>query len=360
MNVGLIGRSAALLFIVGDKVQKRGRGMKLSRTTIGAALLAATAAIASHGAWAQRARLLSPECRTPEIRQCLMAGENRRQCLLGAMQKLPDQCRKAISDGAAARVPLPSGAQELSFGSDPKQKLDLFRPATAASKVPVLLFVHGGGWSIGDKRTGTSDKPAHFTGQGWAFASTNYRLVPQATVEQQAADIAAAIAMLRRQPGLDPDRIVLMGHSAGAHLAALVATDPVYLKAAGVPMGAVRGVVLLDGAGYDIAAQMAQPRNPVATMYNQAFSTDPKRQQALSPTFHAASPNAANWLILPVARRADSVRQSEQLAAALKAAGDRATVSPQTGKNHGSLNREMGEPGDPATAEVDAFLARLR
>jgi acetyl esterase/lipase len=294
------------------------------------------------------------------MRQCLLAGENRRQCLLVAMQKLPDNCRKSISDGAAARSALPAGWQELRFGSDPRQTLDLVMPAKAGGKVPVLLFVHGGGWSIGDKRIGGDTKGKHYNALGWAFASTNYRLVPQATVEQQAADIAAAIALLRRQPGVDPDRVVIMGHSAGAHLAALVATDPAYLKAAGVPMSAIRGVVLLDGAGYDIAGQMAQPRNPVASMYNQAFGTDPKRQQALSPTFHAAAPNAANWLILPVARRADSVRQSEQLAVALNAARASATVAPQDGKNHGTLNKEMGEPGDPSTAVVDVFLAKLR
>ncbi|WP_300972856.1 alpha/beta hydrolase [Sphingomonas sp. LHG3406-1] len=334
--------------------------MKVSRTTIGAAMLATTALIASHGAWAQRAGgRLPPECRTPELRKCLTAGDNRRQCIAAAFQTLPDGCRKSVSERAAARAPLPEGAQELSFGTDPKQKVDLFRPAASTGKAPLLLFVHGGGWSIGDKRTGTSNKPGYYTGKGWAFGSTNYRLVPQATVEQQAADVAAAIALLRRQPGIDADRVVLMGHSAGAHLAALVATDPTYLKAAGVPLSAIRGVVLLDGAGYDIAAQMSQPRNPVATMYQQAFSSDPARQAALSPTSHAAAPNAANWLILPVARRADSVRQSQQLAAALRAAGNRAEVAPQPDKNHGSLNREMGEPGDPSTAVVDAFLKQL-
>jgi arylformamidase len=334
--------------------------MGISRTKAGAAILATSALIASHGAWAQMAGRLPAECRTPELRQCLLAGDNRRACLMAAMQKMPDNCRKAMSDGAAARSPLPAGWRELSYGSDSRQTLDLVMPASVGGKAPAILFVHGGGWSIGDKRNGGDTKGKHYTAAGWAFASTNYRLVPQATVEQQAADVAAAIALLRRQPGIDPDRIVIMGHSAGAHLAALVATDPTYLKAAGVPMGAVRGVVLLDGAGYDIAAQMAAPRNPVETMYVQAFGTDPKRQQALSPTFHAGAPNAANWLILPVARRADSVAQSQQLAAALRKAGAAATVAPQEGKSHATINREMGTPGDAATAAVDAFLKRLR
>ncbi len=331
----------------------------MSRGRVGAALLAIAAMIASHGAWAQERGLLPEECRTPELRQCMAeAGGGRRACVRRVMQKLPDQCRKAISERAGGDPGLPVGFRELSFGTDARQKLDYALPA-GASKAPLVLFVHGGGWSIGDKRMGAGQKGAHFLTQGWAFASTNYRLVPQGTVEDQAADIAAAIAMMRRQPGVDPDRIVLMGHSAGAHLAALVATDPQWLAKAGVPLGAVKGVVLLDGAGYDVAKQMAEPRNQVAAMYSQAFGTDPKRQAALSPTRQAGAPNVARWLILPVASRADSNAQSQALAAALRAGGSSAKVAPQAGKTHASINRELGAAGDGTTAVVDGWLKAL-
>jgi len=150
-----------------------------------------------------------------------------------------------------------------------------------------------------------------------------------------------------------------MGHSAGAHLAALVASDPKYLQQAGVPLSAIKGVVLLDGAGYDVPAQMKVPRNPAQAMYRQAFSDDPARQAALSPLTHAAAPNAGRWLILPVARRKDSTAQSEALAEALRRAGTSAQVVPQEGKTHMTLNRELGEADDPSTAEIDRFLARL-
>ena len=324
-------------------------------------MLAAAALIASHEAWAQRAGRLLAECRSPALARCLSAGAERDSCVTVAMQLLSDNCRKAISDAATRRAgPLPAGWREDSFGSDPLQKLDWSLPKAVEGKAPVLLFVHGGGWSIGDKRMGAGQKGTHFLSRGWGFASTNYRLVPQATVEQQAADVAAAVAFLRRQPGVDPNRIVLMGHSAGAHLAALVATDPRYLQAAGVPLGAIKGVVLLDGAGYDVGEQMAEPRNQVQSMYTQAFSSDPKRQAALSPTRHAAAPNAAKWLILPVASRRDSTAQSEKLAAALRAGGSQASVVPQAGKGHATLNRKLGQAGDPATAVVDGFLRGLR
>jgi acetyl esterase/lipase len=320
-------------------------------------------AVVGGAAVAQQGDRLPTQCRRQIWELCHAAGGGGiRECVGKALATLSDDCRKAISNRAAARDPLPPGMAELSYGSDPLQRLDLVAPP-GNQRPPLVLFVHGGGWSIGDKRGAEAAKAEHFLGRGLAFASVNYRLVPKASVEEQAADIAGAIAFLRAnaaRSNYDGNRIVLMGHSAGAHLAALVGTDPRYLGAAGVPMGAIKGVVLLDGAGYDIARQMTQPGNPVAAMYDAAFGPDIARQRALSPTFHAAAPNAANWLILPVASRADSTAQSQALAAALAAAGSRATVTPVPDSSHRKLNRGLGSDGDFATAEVDKFLAWLR
>lgn len=324
-------------------------------------LAASTAAIAGSAALAQRERLPA-ECRQELIQLCRGAEGGFRQCLATALPKLSDPCRKAVSNRAAAAPTLPPGMAEISYGRDPLQRLDLVAPA-GNSRPPLIVFIHGGGWSIGDKRHAVGAKANHFLGRGYAFASVNYRLVPQVTVEQQAADIADAVARLRTNAAgsnYDPKRIVLMGHSAGAHLAALVGTDPRYFAAAGVPMIAVKGVVLLDGAGYDVARQMARPGNPVAGMYDAAFGRDPQRQKALSPTLYAAAPNVANWLILPIERRADSIAQSQALAAALGKAGASARTVPVPGESHGSLNKGLGEDGDFATAEVDRFLSGLR
>ncbi|MEO8141774.1 MAG: alpha/beta hydrolase [Sphingomicrobium sp.] len=321
-----------------------------------AALLLGSIAVAQQ----QRERLPA-ECRQEIADLCRGAEGGFRACIRSALPKLSDTCRKAIGERGASAPPTP-GTREIAYGADPKQKLDLLVPANA-TRAPLILFVHGGGWSIGDKRTGAGVKAAHFTAQGWAFASANYRLVPQASVEQQAADVASAVAWARANAAgqrLDPDRIVLMGHSAGAHLVALVGTDPRYLAAAGVPIGAVKGVILLDGAGYDIAQQMAQPKNAVAGMYDAAFGKDPARQKALSPTLHAAAPNVARWLILPIDRRDDSKAQSQGLAAALSQAGAVATVVAVPGESHSSLNKGLGEASDFATGHVDNFLARLR
>ena len=300
-------------------------------------------------------------CRQEIMKLCGGAEGGMRQCMRTAFPKLSDACRKAISDRATARQPLPDGMREIAYGADEKQKMDLIVPKTG--KAPLLFFVHGGGWSIGDKRAGEGTKGPWALKQGWAFASANYRLVPQATVEQQAQDLASALAWVRSHAageGVDPDRIVLMGHSAGAHLVALLGTDTHYLRDAGVPLSTIRGVVLLDGAGYDVPAQSSAEANVVKPMYDAAFSTDPARQSALSPTRHADAPNASRWLILPIQSRADSQAQSRALAAALVKAGSRAEVSVVPSETHGSLNKGLGEDGDFATGAVEDFLKTVR
>lgn len=322
---------------------------------------AGTAILVGGAAVAQQRERLPAECRQELIQLCRGADGGFGQCLRTALPKLSDKCRKAASNRAMAREDRPEGMHEFAYGNDPKQRLDLMVPA-GATKAPLLFFVHGGGWSIGDKVAGSSTKAPWANGLGWAFASANYRLVPQATVEQQATDLATALAWARAnaaKQGLDSDRIVLMGHSAGAHLVALLGTDTRYLAKAGVPLSSIKGVVLLDGAGYDVPAQSSAEMNIVKPMYEAAFSKDPKRQAALSPTRHADAPNAASWLVLPIQSRADSQAQSHGLAAALTKAGASAKVAVVPNESHGSLNKGLGEKGDFATGEVERFLATI-
>ncbi|MEO8619122.1 MAG: alpha/beta hydrolase [Sphingomicrobium sp.] len=331
----------------------------MAKKWIGMAMVGAL--LASGMALAQRERLPS-ECRKEIADLCRGAEGGLRVCLRTALPELSDHCRKAISDRAMDREKAAPNAREIVYGSDPKQKMDI-AGVNGTANAPILFYVHGGGWSIGDKVAGGASKGPWANGLGWAYASANYRLVPQATVEQQAADLANALAWLRANAagqGLDPNRIVLMGHSAGAHLVALLGSDTSYLKAAGVPLSAIKGVILLDGAGYDIPTQGSAETNIVKPMYDEAFGTDPVRQAKLSPTRQAAAPNAENWLILPIERRADSQAQSRGLASALMTAGAQANVFLVPKESHASLNKGLGEKGDFATEKVETFLESAR
>lgn len=252
---------------------------------------------------------------------------------------------------------------EMSYGSDPLQKLDYWRPTAAGS--PLVVFVHGGGWKRGDKNNATGpEKPAHYLAQGYGFASINYRLVPAATVEQQAQDVASALAFLIRQAeslGFDASRVVLMGHSAGAHLSALVGTDMQYLKKAELGPKSLRGVIPLDGACYDVPRQIAEGGDFMQDTYIEAFGSEKERQLALSPTHHAAAPNAPAFLILHV-QRVDGAAQSKALGEALTNAGTSAEVRGFEGKGlqgHTEINRRLGDPTYPATPVVDEWLKKV-
>ena len=343
--------------------------MRPSRVIAGA--IAVTLAT---GAVAQSRERLPRECLQQIVKLCGMDRSQVRACLMEKRSQLSESCRESLRSrveqrrgaGTAAgpEISAARGALEMRYGTDPLQQLD-FYPATTTEPAPLVFFVHGGGWKRGDKRNATGEfKAPHYREQGYHFASTNYRLVPDATVEQQAADVAAALAKLVGDADrlkIDRSRIVLMGHSAGAHLVALVGTDPQYLQAAGLSLSDIRGVIPLDGAAYDVPAQMDENALLLGDTYKQAFGTDPERQRALSPTFNAAAPNAPSFLILHVQRK-DGTAQSKGLGEALRAAGTEAKVQGFEGrglKGHGEINRRMGDTDYAATPVVDAWLERL-
>jgi acetyl esterase/lipase len=257
---------------------------------------------------------------------------------------------------AAQRTAWPEGTTEIAYGADPLQRLD-FIPAATSHRAPLFIFIHGGGWAFGDKRM-AGHMAVHARAQGYAFASLNYRLVPAATPQQQAEDVAAAIALLVRDAdelAIDPGRIILSGHSAGAHLAALVGTDPRYLAAHRLPISILDGIVLFDGAGYDVPAQMARGGPLLRRMYARAFGSDPGFQARVSPTLQAAAPNAGRFLILHITSRPDdSGAQSRRLAEALRREGTPAEVV-AVDNTHAEIFRLFGQPGHLATERTDAF-----
>lgn len=267
------------------------------------------------------------------------------------------------------RAPQAAKPQTIAYGRDPLQVLDVWPAARAADPAippaPLVVFVHGGGWKRGSKDNAAGSwKQVHYPEQGYVYASINYRLVPQATVEQQGADVAAALKALldRAGPlGIDRSRVVLMGHSAGAHLVALVGTDEQYLRGAGLSFRDLSGVIPIDGAAYDVPRQIADGGRFMHDTYLQAFGSDPARQKALSPALQAAAPNALAFLLLHVQRQ-DGIAQAKELEAALRQGGtavDRRDF-PGTGlQGHAEINRSLGDPAYAATPVVDAWLRQV-
>ena len=266
------------------------------------------------------------------------------------------------NQNAASTAPEAAGKQTMAYGRDALQNLDYWPASDATGPAPLVLFVHGGGWKRGSKDNASGAwKAPHYTGAGYAYAAINYRLVPGASVEDQAADVAAALRYLIDHAaalGIDPTRVVLMGHSAGAHLVALVGTDERYLNGAGLSFANLKGVIPIDGAGYDVPRQIMDGGNFMRDTYVEAFGTEPKRQRALSPTFQAARPNAPGFLLIHVQRK-DGIAQNEELEAALRKAGTAVTRQSFPGDGlmgHMTINRSLGNPAYAATPVVDAWL----
>jgi arylformamidase len=255
--------------------------------------------------------------------------------------------------------------QTIAYGRDAMQNLDFYRAQGTNRPAPLVIFVHGGAWSKGTKDNGTGAwKAPHYTSLGYHFATINYRLVPDAKVEDEAQDVANALAKLLADAdklGIDRSRIVLMGHSAGAHLVALVGTDETYLKQAGLGLSALAGIIPIDGAAYDVPKQMAAAGQFMEGRYDQAFGHDPARQKALSPVFHAQAPNAPRFLLLYVGRE-DGVAQAKELAEALTTASTPVQQQQFEGKGllgHMTINRRMGDPDYEATPIVDRWMKAL-
>ena len=181
-----------------------------------------------------------------------------RRALLATLLGLVCWPALAAEDSAKVRRDVAYAASDKSSA-----RLDIYAPS-AGTAHPILIWIHGGAWRMGDKAQ-VQAKPRAFNDKGFVFISINYTLQPDATYKDQASDVAQAIHWVHdhaREFGGAADRIFLMGHSAGAHLAALVATDDRYLKAVGMNLSQIKGVILLDGAGYDIPKQIELARLP--------------------------------------------------------------------------------------------------
>jgi len=173
--------------------------------------------------------------------------------------------------------------------ADESRRLDVYAPADGKDH-PVVIWLHGGGWRKGDKAN-VQRKPQAFVDKGFVFVSVNYRFVPQVTVKEMTGDIAKAIKWVHdnaKEYGGSPNKIFVAGHSAGAHLSALVCTDGSYLKTEGMALSAIKGCIPVDIAVYDIPRQLGGAGPLRASFFVSAFGEDETVHKQLSPITHIA------------------------------------------------------------------------
>lgn len=247
-----------------------------------------------------------------------------------------------------------------------RQKLDIYAPADAKN-LPVVFWIHGGGWVTGDKSE-VQLKPKAFVEKGFVFVSTNYRLLPDVPMETIVGDVAASLGWVHdhiAEYGGDPNRILVMGHSAGAQLAALICIDDRYLKKEGVPFTVLKGCVPVDGDTYDVPAiiETAETRRRVHRQpqakygHREKFGNDPAKHVDLSAVTHVAKDKGIPpFLILHVSGHPDVSAQAERLASALREAEIPAKLFGARDTDHSKLNENLGKPDDPATQALFDFV----
>jgi acetyl esterase/lipase len=257
---------------------------------------------------------------------------------------------------------LPMGARaapakvlrNIAYGSNPLQRYDVYLPANA-DDAPVIFMVHGGGWRRGDKAASAvvEAKVARWVSRGFVLVSANYRLLPT-PIDEQADDVAHALASAQdhaTQWGADPRQFILMGHSAGAQLVALVNADPARAMTAGARPWL--GAILIDTAMLNVPRNMRR-RHP--RLYDRAFGTQSRYWRKVSPLQQLRA-DAPPMLLVCSSRRRRSCPQAHAFAAAAHAHGVRAKVISEA-RGHRQLDADLG--GDNAyTRQVERFMARL-
>src|SRR5438309_1383465 len=248
-----------------------------------------------------------------------------------------------------------------------RQVLDVYSPHNAKD-LPVVFWIHGGGWQTGDK-TSVQIKPQVFVDKGFVFVSTNYRLLPSVDMATIFRDIAKSIRWVHdhvAEHGGDPNRLFVMGHSAGAQLAALICTDDRYLKAEGLSLAIIKGCVPVDGDTYDVPAiiETAETRRrahgqPQAKFgHREKFGNDPAKHRDFSAVTHVAKDKGIPpFLIMHVADHPDTSAQAQRLAEVLKSAGVTVRVYGARESTHNKINADLGLPDDPGTKALFEFVA---
>ena len=258
-----------------------------------------------------------------------------------------------IANGIAAETNV---LHNVAYGADKAQTMDIYIPPDAQNS-PVIFMVHGGGWRFGDKDNNrvVKNKVARWLPRGFIFITIDYRMLPQLNGLQQADDVASALAFAQAHAaswGGDPSQFILMGHSAGAHLVALLSAAPD--KAYTLGAKPWLGTVALDSAAYNIPDMMTRKH---LALYDNAFGSDRNTWEQASP-FYVVNRNATPlFAVCSTQRRDRPCDQVHAFANKAKTLGLDVKILEED-LSHGDVNAQLGLPG-AYTDAVETFMAAL-
>lgn len=225
--------------------------------------------------------------------------------------------------------------EEFSFGPDPYQRLNVFRPKSADGRV--LLFWHGGGWTSGYKEWFGFMAPA-FTAAGITFVSAGYRLAPQHVFPAAIDDCNAAIEHVKKH--LDPAALHIGGHSAGGHYAALIAARGRRDIAGCLPISGV--YEFGEGSGLSMRPRFLGP--------------DPATDRIASPRYQLSKPLPPFLVAWGTKDFPHLIPQAGRFVEAVRAAGGQASALPMEGLTHFTASYAGGEADGPWVPAALAFM----
>ena len=243
-------------------------------------------------------------------------------------------------------------AKELRYGPHPRHALDLYRPLEAASAAPVVVFFYGGNWNAGERSNYVFVGEA-LASRGIVAVVPDYRLYPEVRFPDFLHDCAAAVRWTFERVaefGGDPGRVFLMGHSAGAYNAAMLALDSQYLRAAKVDRARIRGLVGLAGP-YDFL--------PLTGAVTKAVFGFPDTSPATQPIEFASADDPRALLITGSDDRTVDPGNTARLAARLRKSGVAAREIVYDGVSHTRLVGALAAPFRrfaPVLDDVAAFV----
>ncbi|MDP2342561.1 MAG: alpha/beta hydrolase [Deltaproteobacteria bacterium] len=250
--------------------------------------------------------------------------------------------------------------EHIDYGPDAKQRIDVVR-RDEAKGLPVVVFLHGGVWQMGDRaqyaHVGTA-----FAGRGFVAVTASYRLAPRHRWPAQIEDAAAVVALVKANAakwGGDPEKIFLVGHSAGAQLAMMLLYDPAHLAKHKLTPKDIDGVVAISGV-FDLRAPLDEDQDDggFARFIAPVFGADVKALRAASPLDVVRKTGTPLLFITSTGDYVAMRTQTEQMARALALLGEQVPVVVVDGPDHFALVSQIGQPGDKVTEEVTRFLRR--
>lgn len=276
-------------------------------------------------------------------------------------------CSRNTTDPGRANYTKETIAYKTVQGVDPNLlSLDIYHFGQSSTPKPVVIYVHGGGFAIGDKANSMQNKTSLFSSLGYIFISINYRLSPAQpsndhnrimypTHHNDVADAVQWVYTNIAKYGGNPAKIVLLGHSAGAQLVSLTGTSNAFLPARNIPLRVITGVASIDTEGYDVTKQGSENNE----VYLNAFGTNPRIWTEASPIHNIQQGTAYPRFFIAKRGTMNRIALADAFIAKLQSIGVIVNQITANQYDHEGINDAIGAAGETAVTEpLKAFFAQ--